>query len=90
MGDQDKEKSMENPAVVHKVCDGPWLHQIERTVHETAPRLCSVPKSHLALLICFNLFLFSSLWLNTKGCLRPDQVRESVGPLSRTPLAGRT
>ncbi|WZZ15150.1 hypothetical protein YC2023_108239 [Brassica napus] len=41
MGDQDKEKSMENPDVVHKVCDGPWLHQTERTVHATAPRLCS-------------------------------------------------
>ncbi|CAG7863062.1 unnamed protein product, partial [Brassica rapa] len=51
MGDQDKEKSMENPDVVHKVCDGPWLHQTERTVHATAPRLCSVPKSHPALLI---------------------------------------
>ncbi|WZZ15114.1 hypothetical protein YC2023_108203 [Brassica napus] len=90
MGDQDKEKSMENLDVVHKVCDGPWLHQTERTVHATAPRLCSVPKSHPALLICFNSFPFSSLWLNTKGCLKPDQVWESVGPLSRTPLAGRT
>ncbi|WZZ15115.1 hypothetical protein YC2023_108204 [Brassica napus] len=45
MGDQDKEKSMENPDVVHKVCDRPWLHQTERTVHATAQRLCSVPKS---------------------------------------------
>ncbi|WZY93642.1 hypothetical protein YC2023_065971 [Brassica napus] len=89
MGDQDKEKSMEKPDVVHKVCDGPWLHQTERTVHATAPRLCSVPKSHPALLICFNSFLFSSLWLNTKVCLRPDQVRKSVGPLGRTSLAGR-
>ncbi|CAG7876409.1 unnamed protein product [Brassica rapa] len=49
-------KSMENPDVVHKVCDGPWLHQTERTVHATAPRLCSVPKSHPALLIIFNSF----------------------------------
>ncbi|WZZ08348.1 hypothetical protein YC2023_094270 [Brassica napus] len=69
MGDQDKEKSMENPDVVHKVCDGPWLHQTERTVHATAPRLWSVPKSHPALLIYFNSLLFSSLWLNTKGCV---------------------
>ncbi|WZY93861.1 hypothetical protein YC2023_066190 [Brassica napus] len=69
MGDQGKEKSMENPDVVHKVCDGLWLHQTKQTVHVTAPRLCSVPKSHPALLICFNSFLFSSLWLNTKGCV---------------------
>ncbi|WZY93683.1 hypothetical protein YC2023_066012 [Brassica napus] len=45
MGDQDKEKSMQNPDVFHKVCDGPWLHQTERTVHATAPRLCSAGKS---------------------------------------------
>ncbi|WZZ00027.1 hypothetical protein YC2023_072355 [Brassica napus] len=69
MGDQDKEKSMENPDVVHKVCDGPWLLQTEQTVHATAPWLCSVPKFHPDLLICFNSFLFSSLWLNTKGCV---------------------
>ena len=52
---------MENPDVVHKVCDGPWLHQTERTVHATAPRLWSVPKSHPALLIYFQFvsLLFS-------------------------------
>uniref|UniRef100_M4FDS3 Uncharacterized protein n=1 Tax=Brassica campestris TaxID=3711 RepID=M4FDS3_BRACM len=89
MGYQDKEKKMENPDVVHKVCDGPWLHQTERTVHATAPRLYSVPNSHPALLICFNSFLFSSLWLNTKGP-RPDQVKKSVGPSSRNSWAGQT
>ncbi|KAF2582426.1 hypothetical protein F2Q68_00004542 [Brassica cretica] len=67
MGDQDKEKNMENPDVDQKVCDGPWLHQSERTVHVIAPWLWSVPKSHLIHLICFNSFLFSSLWLYTKG-----------------------
>ncbi|KAL0655341.1 hypothetical protein Bca4012_075925 [Brassica carinata] len=90
MRDQDKEKNMENPDVVHKVCDGPWLHQTKRTIYAIAPRLCSVPKSHPVLLICFNSFLFSSFWLNTKGCPRPDQVRKSIGPSSRTSLAGRT
>ncbi|WZY86947.1 hypothetical protein YC2023_033331 [Brassica napus] len=69
MGDQDKEKNMENPDVVHKVCDGPWLHQTELTIHVIAPRLCSVPKSHSVLLICFNSVLFSSFGLYTKGCV---------------------
>ncbi|KAL0668442.1 hypothetical protein Bca4012_031146 [Brassica carinata] len=68
MRDQDKEKNVENPDVVQKVCGGPWLHQTERTVHVIAPRLCSVPKSHPILLICFNSFLFSSFWIYTKGC----------------------
>ncbi|KAG2267172.1 hypothetical protein Bca52824_074251 [Brassica carinata] len=68
MGDQDKEKNMENLDVVQKVCDGPWLHQNKWTVHVIAPRLCSVPMSHPVLLICFNSFLFSSFWIYTKGC----------------------
>ncbi|KAG5384645.1 hypothetical protein IGI04_036115, partial [Brassica rapa subsp. trilocularis] len=52
MGDQDKEKKMGNPDVVHKVCDWSWLHQTELTIHVIAPWLCSVPKSHPVLLIC--------------------------------------
>ncbi|KAF3559205.1 hypothetical protein F2Q69_00012936 [Brassica cretica] len=42
MGDQDKDKNVEKPDVVQKVCDELWLHQTERTVHVIAPRLCSV------------------------------------------------
>ena len=58
---------MENPDVVHKVCDGPWLHQTELTIHVIAPRLCSVPKSHPFLFICFNLVLFSFFLIIYEG-----------------------
>ncbi|KAF3512839.1 hypothetical protein F2Q69_00002756 [Brassica cretica] len=51
MGDQDKEKNVENPEVVQKVYDGPWLHQTERMVHAIAPRLCRPRDTSLDLAI---------------------------------------
>ena len=59
MGDQDKEKNVEDPEVVQKVCDGSWLHQTERTVHAIAPRLCRfLSPIRLLLLVLSDLFLF--------------------------------
>ncbi|KAL0659980.1 hypothetical protein Bca4012_080565 [Brassica carinata] len=69
MGDQDKEKNVENPEVVQKVCDGPWLHQTERTVHAIAPRLCRFLSPIRLLLLVFYPISFCSFCLYTKGCV---------------------
>ncbi|KAF2600128.1 hypothetical protein F2Q68_00009001 [Brassica cretica] len=65
MGDQDKEKNVENPEVVQKVCDGPWLHQTERTVHAITPRLCRF-LSPIRLLLLVSIRSLSVLYVYTR------------------------
>nr|VDD08885.1 unnamed protein product [Brassica oleracea] len=58
---------MENPVVVHKVHDGPWLHQTERTPDWSSGRSGSVRVFCLFILDCLSDSKSRGGWLNDLG-----------------------
>ncbi|KAL0663794.1 hypothetical protein Bca4012_100631 [Brassica carinata] len=84
MGDQDKEKNVENPEVVQKVCDGPLLHQTEQTVHAIAQRLCRFLSPIRLPLLVFYPISFCSVWYTLKVVL--VQSKGHVPRLGRSKL----